>query len=117
MPARGGSPDRPLHRPTDFGGRYGGEEFVILLPSTPLTGAEVVARRILVRIRTANLPYATGIDGRVTVSIGVSARCAADLQAVTLMERADRNLYRAKGHGRNRWDASETGSPTPLCGA
>ncbi|HKR77905.1 MAG TPA: GGDEF domain-containing protein [Rhodanobacter sp.] len=98
-----------LHRPTDFCGRYGGEEFVILLPSTPLAGAEVVARRILDRIRTANLPYATGIDGHVTVSIGLSARCATDLQAEILMQRADRNLYRAKGHGRNRWDAGGAG--------
>ncbi|MBD8874499.1 GGDEF domain-containing protein [Rhodanobacter sp. DHB23] len=96
-----------LHRPADFCGRYGGEEFVILLPGTPLAGAEIVARRILERVHTANLPYTTGIAGRVTVSIGVSARRATDMQAETLMERADRNLYRAKGRGRNQWDASE----------
>ncbi|MBD8880122.1 GGDEF domain-containing protein [Rhodanobacter sp. 7MK24] len=98
-----------LHRPADFCGRYGGEEFVILLPGTQLAGAEVVACRILERIHTANLPYATGIDGRVTVSIGVSARNATDVQAESLMERADRNLYRAKGRGRDQWDASDTG--------
>ena len=88
-----------------------------LLPDTPLAGAAVVVRRTLDRIRTANLPYAVGIDRRVTVSIGVSARCATDMQAATLMERADRNLYRAKGHGRNRRGASETGVSTPLCRA
>lgn len=95
-----------LHRPADFCGRYGGEEFVILLPATPLQGATVVAGRIIERIHTANLPYSQGIDGRVTVSIGVSERHATDLQADALMERADRNLYRAKGNGRHRWDAS-----------
>ena len=97
-----------LHRPADFCGRYGGEEFVILLPATPLQGATVVASRIIERIHTANLPYSQGIDGRVTVSIGVSERHATDLQADALMERADRNLYRAKGNGRHRWDASGT---------
>ncbi|BFI94650.1 MAG: hypothetical protein RSP_01600 [Rhodanobacter sp.] len=98
-----------LHRPADFCGRYGGEEFVILLPTTPLQGAQVVASRIIERIDTANLPYSQGIGGRVTVSIGVSERQAIDLHADALVERADRNLYRAKGHGRHRWDASETG--------
>ena len=46
--------------------------------------------------------------GRVTVSIGVSERHAIDLHADALMERADRNLDRAKGQGRHRWDAGET---------
>ncbi len=98
-----------LHRPADFCGRYGGEEFVILLPATPVEGAELVARRILGHIHAANLPHARGVDGRVTVSIGISARGTADMQAESLMERADRNLYRAKGSGRNCCDASETG--------
>lgn len=97
-----------LHRPSDFCGRYGGEEFVILLPATPLQGAEVVAGRIIERIHTANLPHRQGIDGRVTVSIGVSERHAIDLHADALLERADRNLYRAKGLGRHRWDAGDS---------
>jgi len=102
-----------LHRPADFCGRFGGEEFVILLPATPLEGAEVVARRILGHIHAANLPHADGIDGRVSVSIGVAARCVADAHGEALVERADRNLYRAKDRGRNRCDASDTG-PGPV---
>ena len=99
-----------LHRPTDFCGRYGGEEFVILLPATSLQGAQLLASHIIEHIHAANLPYSRGIDGRVTVSIGVSERCASDRHADALVERADRNLYRAKDLGRHRWDA---GASTP----
>ena len=101
-----------LHRPSDFCGRYGGEEFIIVLPATPLEGAEMVARRIIGNIHAANLPHAKGIDGRVTLSIGVAARSCGDLQAQTLVERADQNLYRAKALGRNRYFAGEPGRMT-----
>ncbi len=69
-----------LRRPTDFIARYGGEEFVALLPGADRLGAQVVARRMNRAVYDAQLEHAHGIDGRVTVSIGVATglatRCA-----------------------------------------
>jgi diguanylate cyclase (GGDEF)-like protein len=89
-------------RPTDMPVRQGGEEYVVLLPDTPLEGACVAAERF--RLRMAGTTVA-GPDGRalprVTVSIGV-AELRPDEVPATLIARADEALYRAKRGGRNR---------------
>jgi len=92
-----------LRRPADFIARYGGEEFIALLPNAPLEGAQVVARRMNRAIHDALLEYDHGIDGRVTVSIGVATAMAAD--ARDLVRQADQALYLAKSAGRNRYVA------------
>ena len=84
-------------RSTDTGFRYGGEEFVILLPETPGDQALAVTERVRQAIEQAVL-----IAGRsVTVSAGV-AEIRANEDADTLLRRTDSALYVAKREGRNR---------------
>jgi diguanylate cyclase (GGDEF)-like protein len=88
-------------RETDILARYGGDEFIVLLPETASAGAEIVATRIRERVEAAVL---TTRDRPVStsVSIGVASypEHASDLESV--MERADQALYASKTGGRNR---------------
>lgn len=88
-------------RATDSVARYGGEEFVILLTETSGVEAMRVAERLRQRIEAASVDCG---DGEVdfTASLGVTAWRASDRSIDTLLERADRALYRAKDEGRNR---------------
>lgn len=89
-----------LLRETDLFGRYGGEEFAIILPDTPLDGAVEVARRICRRVAATPIEYQKQ-QLTTSVSVGVSefsAACSAD----ELIQRADLALYQAKRNGRNQ---------------
>ena len=92
-------------RHTDTGFRYGGEEFVALLPETSLDAAMQLAERI--RTRFAALPMDLGGVEPVhcTLSIGVAQARDGDTTN-SLMQRADEAVYRAKGAGRNRVEGS-----------
>jgi diguanylate cyclase (GGDEF)-like protein len=83
-------------RDTDFAGRYGGEEFMVIFPDTPLTSA----RKISGRIREAMEARVFLNDLRITVSGGVSIYGGEDLN--TLIQSADANMYEAKRAGKNR---------------
>ncbi|MES2918631.1 MAG: GGDEF domain-containing protein [Pseudomonadota bacterium] len=89
-------------RQYDEVGRYGGEEFALLLPNTTAAAAQVVADRI--RCTIAGTPVET--DGHrilMTASFGVSAYPAKDISCLNdLLKAADRALYVAKASGRNR---------------
>jgi diguanylate cyclase (GGDEF)-like protein len=88
-------------RATDVPARYGGDEFIVLLPETPPKGALDVAERI----RNAIGARPLAIDGRsiaATVSIGVACYPEDGRSLDALAARADRALYRAKEEGRNR---------------
>jgi diguanylate cyclase (GGDEF)-like protein len=85
-----------LMRQHDQLGRFGGEEFVALLPETELAAAVVVAERI--RQTCAQLHPAVGC----TVSIGVTVNSATGDTVDALFARADAAMYRAKSLGRNR---------------
>jgi len=93
-----------LHRTTDLVGRYGGEEFIVLLPETDTQGAYCVAQAINEAICKLAIPHTTSLSGvYVTASIG-GATC---LRTTThsldeLVKNADRALYKAKRSGRNR---------------
>lgn len=101
-----------LRRPADFIARYGGEEFIALLPLAPAEGAQVVARRMTRAVYDALLEYDHGIDGRVTVSIGVATAMPPDTAG--LVREADQALYLAKSAGRNRYVAlGETEAALP----
>jgi diguanylate cyclase (GGDEF)-like protein len=94
-------------RPLDHVARFGGEEFVVLLPETTPEGAIAVAERIIERVEKAAIPYANSIVGYVTVSVGVGfAVDARELSTASLLELADRALYDAKRRGRNRYTVS-----------
>lgn len=101
-------------RRADIAGRYGGEEFLVVVPRLAAPAALATAERLRVAIADRRFPLADA-SVRVTVSIGV-----ADLRSLSpgkrdsrsLIEAADRALYQAKGSGRNRcalWDASSHG--------
>jgi two-component system, cell cycle response regulator len=94
---------RKATRNIDLACRYGGEEFVIVMPETDMAVATMVAERL--RRRIASEPFVIQQGARhleVTISIGIAALSAADDNAATILKRADRALYRAKRDGRNR---------------
>jgi diguanylate cyclase (GGDEF)-like protein len=97
-----------LHRPADVAARYGGEEFMLLLPNTGNEGARQVAERIRSTLQDMALPHATSpVSSVVTISIGIAAMVPERESDVhTLVDLADRALYRSKSHGRNRITAA-----------
>jgi diguanylate cyclase (GGDEF)-like protein len=84
----------------DVPGRYGGEEFGIVLPGTGIEGAEVLAERIRTGIESGVLDAGSG--ARATASLGIAAYDSRDASHADWIARADRALYRAKESGRNR---------------
>jgi len=88
---------KSLLRQPDRLGRFGGEEFVALLPETPLNEARVVAERLraMIEAKTEDLPPCT-------VSIGVTVSRSDDAGLDEIISRADAALYQAKHAGRNR---------------
>jgi len=92
-----------LQRPADLAARYGGDEFVVLLPDTDADGALDVARRVLAAIVALDIPHGDSPTGLVTPSIGV-AQLVPGINPTSqeLLERADRALYAAKLAGRGR---------------
>lgn len=91
---------RGILRAHDVPGRYGGEEFGVLLPGSDAAGAEAIAERVRRRLEAAAI--GPGRSLRVTASIGCAALDAGDAGAEAWIARADRALYRAKAAGRNR---------------
>ena len=94
-------------RGIDLACRYGGEEFVVMMPETDLAAAEAVAERI--RRQIAADPFAIHKGTRhldVTISIGLAARMGPSDGAEAILKRADEALYRAKRGGRNRVEAN-----------
>jgi diguanylate cyclase (GGDEF)-like protein len=90
-------------RKVDVASRYGGEEFSILLPQTSLEEAGVIADRIRRKIMTTKFPHgASQPTGMVTASIGLSSFSPALNSAEAIVRAADRALYHAKSHGKNR---------------
>jgi two-component system cell cycle response regulator len=90
-------------RNIDLACRYGGEEFVIVMPETDAAVAGMVAERIRRRIATEPFPIQQGartLD--VTISIGLAALGDTGDTAAAMLKRADTALYRAKRDGRNR---------------
>ena len=87
----------------DVACRYGGEEFCILLPQTPVNEAAVISERIRQRIVDAHYPFGSNQPlGFVTVSIGVSTFSRHVDTSERVIAAADRALYRAKSKGKNR---------------
>jgi two-component system, cell cycle response regulator len=104
-------------RSFDLVGRYGGEEFIVLMPETDLQIALAAAERL--RSAIADTPFViSGVATplRVTISIGVAATLEGDDSPTDLLRRADTALYAAKDAGRNRlstWPIDAT-TPQPL---
>jgi two-component system, cell cycle response regulator len=89
-------------RAIDVVSRVGGEEVVVVVPDTPLDGAQAVAERIRQRVEAEPFVVQGMKRIAVTVSIGVAARQAGDMTAGEVLKRADDALYQAKQGGRNK---------------
>lgn len=88
-------------RSTDVVGRWGGEEFLILMPETALAQTERLGERL--RLALAEMPIATRAGTlRMTASIGIAEMKPGDAAVDGLIERADKAMYAAKEQGRNR---------------
>jgi len=96
---------RSVLRKTDFCGRYGGEEFLIVLAETDLQDAKVFAERIRICVEDSFFPD-LGSDSRVTVSIGL-AQHKTNEDIDKTISRADSAMYKAKKSGRNRVECSD----------
>ncbi|MCF3641415.1 diguanylate cyclase, partial [Rhizobium sp. TRM95111] len=93
---------RSTVRGADLACRYGGEEFVVVMPDTPADVAAAVAERL--RIIIESVPFQIGRTGEVlavTASLGLSTLQTGDTPEA-LVKRADTALYEAKRSGRNR---------------
>ena len=91
-------------RPTDLPARFGGEEFVVLLPATPVESLETVGERLRRNVDELNIPHAaSAVCDHVTISVGAAATVPNPADALTdLIEVADQALYEAKESGKNR---------------
>jgi len=94
-----------VSRDIDFVARYGGEEFCVVLPNTDAGGAQVIAEKLLDKVRECNIPHkASDIADRVTISVGGTTGIVRYSQyAQDYIKAADRALYRSKRAGRNRY--------------
>jgi diguanylate cyclase (GGDEF)-like protein len=91
---------REVLRGSDLKCRYGGEEFLVLLPETPLEGAKRVADTLRRELAEMAINW-KGETVSVTASFGVSVALPAEIDSKALIGRADAALYRAKDQGRN----------------
>ncbi|GAC1416037.1 MAG: hypothetical protein NVSMB64_26260 [Candidatus Velthaea sp.] len=98
--ARIGAIMRENVREGDVAGRFGGEEFIVLMRDADRDRALNVAERLRAAIEHSGVAYADGAP--ITISVGVSYARITDISSEMLIERADKALYRAKNTGRNR---------------
>ncbi|MET3854361.1 PleD family two-component system response regulator [Rhizobium sp. OAE497] len=94
---------RSTVRGADLACRYGGEEFVIIMPDTSPEVAAAVAERLRASVETSGFTLkSTGEELKVTASFGIASRLSSVLTPDQLMKQADLALYEAKNTGRNR---------------
>ena len=92
-----------LKRPCDFAARWGGEEFVVLLPNTHMEGAADIAENIRKKVESAEIKRDNGLIIKMTVSIGVNSFTpGVESNVDDFMDLADKRLFAAKEAGRNR---------------
>ncbi|WP_440906377.1 diguanylate cyclase (plasmid) [Catenovulum sp. SX2] len=93
---------QPLLRKSDSVSRYGGEEFVCILPQTDLVGAQLIAENIIKLMEQANIQHKASPNGYVTVSIGITGVYAVtEVDPIIWINTADEALFNAKNQGRN----------------
>ena len=87
-------------REIDLAGRFGGEEFCVILPNAGLEGARLTAERICKAISDLTVVL-LGVGYRVTISVGVALYPKDGAKTEEIVEHADQALYQAKHQGRN----------------
>jgi diguanylate cyclase (GGDEF)-like protein len=105
LKAVAGALDRVANRPGDLLARFGGEEFVILLPGIGLDAATLIASRLVEHVRELGIPHKSSVADRiVTISLGLAQIAPRqEVDPNDLIVAADQALYRAKTSGRNRY--------------
>lgn len=104
-------------RSSDSAYRYGGEEFIVLLPETAIDAGAVIGERLRTGFAEVEIPASNGVPMRCTVSIGVAEYWPGDSE-LSLVRRADEACYRAKRQGRNCVvSAARRTVPQPAAGA
>jgi len=104
-----------LVRPHDAVGRWGGEEFLVVLPDCSRTEAALLAERLRVGLESEEIRPADAPPVSITSSFGVAAVDPDEtLSAEALVRAADHALYRAKRRGRNRVEVAEAGASEPV---
>ncbi|MDF1483709.1 diguanylate cyclase [Ramlibacter sp. H39-3-26] len=96
-------------RPRDVASRYGGEEFALILPNTPRSGAMTFARALTQLLKTSPIAHPDSpLGSQLTISGGITT-CIPDesTSAESMLMRADEALYAAKAQGRNRFFSFE----------
>jgi len=93
-----------IKRPADKAARFGGEEFILILPETDVNGAFSIAESIRKDVISLKIPHESSpVSERVTISAGISSIIPdTGVMMKKLIENADKALYRAKSNGRNR---------------
>lgn len=97
--------DKTMARASDFAGRYGGEEFAVIIPEAEATSAQINAERVRSAVEKLKIKHESRPDGYpyVTISLGVATMYPGKVKnSNALIERADKALYDAKRAGRNR---------------
>ncbi len=105
--------EQNLNRPKDIVARFGGEEFIVLLPDTQASGLKVVCEQLRRAIEQLNISHKVSpVLPKVTISLGgCSALPHPDQTAKQLVELADQSLYQAKEQGRNRFILNHLSRP------
>jgi diguanylate cyclase (GGDEF)-like protein len=94
---------KTLNRPADFSSRWGGEEFMVLLPDTGIDGTLKIAEQLRLNVRNTLVPCSDGTNTSATVSLGaVSIIPGENDSAANFIAEADKLLYNAKRTGRDR---------------
>ena len=99
LQAVAGAMNKTLRRPADFCARFGGDEFVIVLPNTDPQGARIVLESVKHAVQELKISHAVStVDKFVTISVGIAASSPANdsMDSDNLLRRADKALYKAK---------------------
>jgi two-component system cell cycle response regulator len=103
---------RDVLRNTDTKCRYGGEEFMVMLPDTPRPGALHVAESLRAQLAEVSVTW-NGERVSLTGSVGLAMAMPKEVDPISLIGRADAALYRAKSGGRDRVCETESPEATP----
>jgi diguanylate cyclase (GGDEF)-like protein len=106
--------DANILRMEDMAGRFGGEEFIVILANTNVDGALLPATRLVERLKQEAFASDKGETFSVTLSIGISEYRNRDNNEDSVIQRADEALYYAKHHGRDRIIVYEKLDPDAL---
>ena len=96
---------KSIERVSDFLARFGGEEFIIILPNTDETGVRIVVKRILDNVRQLAIPHKNSdVSDFVTISVGIAVgNVELGITGPQFVDYADKMLYQAKNNGRNQY--------------